>query len=919
MKLHLPSSLRRCLLATFAAAVATLGSIGAYAGTLHEDVSLQTYTDFGQNMGRYVTGGHVNALLSHIRSQEGITITYTGGQEDYRLQPGSMVSFDAQADNGASIGIGYNFLATVEHNGVQNPTFTSHLLPAGSSVQYNGIEYRDSDTFLLTPSVDYKITRLSKVVTDVDTASLYTGTVQAGDLLYRAGSGNMTVRDKDGNIRTLRGPYNYITGGITSAVNVETGADNNRVVTNFDYTAAGISDAAPLPVNGDSGDSGSPVLIWNETTGRYEYVAAMQSVNAVGGAGVVTSSYGAAQWTQEKMDAYSKQVNVQAAGQDVFVSGQMTQGASLTDNHGRTGELWTGTVQDASGNTLLSYNGVKGGVNTWNSLTSLKDDDKWYAYGASFLNANEDGTDGKMSMATLYRTENLVFTSGAAQNSVRIDADGVDLGVGYAQFSRTGSSPVSYTVSGGAFNHAGYIVDEGVAVHLASANRDAANMREWRKVGAGDLYIEGTGNNEVFLNLGGKGTTYLNEKGGYAAYNVLANTGTRVVLNDVNQIARDFTFGNGGAVLDFNGHSMTWNNGAEVSADGFSIHALTEEAVITNGGNADVTLRVTNGGDSFLGSFRDTATADLNVVYAGAGNWNLHSIATDLTHGHSGFTVERGSVTLSGTQTVHAIGSESGTNDNRLSRDNDWHYADAAMNVAVQGGTLVLGSHARLEGDVTVANGGTFVMQEGVTHRYEYIEGWYRAEDTYAMADYYGLHGNVHLENGAEMQVRFSDETDANTTLTGSINGEGGMSVDTAKGTLTLAGHNTFSGAKSIERGTVIATSTAALGNTETEQWNIGARGVLTVENTGAAEAVQHVAAASEGVLALTQDEEHVLDLNASGHHRLIIGAAEGHTVQYGSAEDSLATVHQQWVLGGGGGALTFAFSPVRFPRRSGI
>ncbi len=898
MKLRLSLSLRRCLLACYAAAVATLGSLGTYAGTLHEDVSLQTYTDFGQNMGRYVTGGHVNALLSHIRSQEGITITYTGGQSDYRLIPTEMVSFDAQADNGASIGIGFNFLATVEHNGVQNPTFTSHLLPAGSSVQYNGIEYRDSDTFLLTPSVDYKITRLSKVVTDVDMATLYTGTVQAGDLLYRAGSGNMTVRDKEGNIRTLRGPYNYITGGITSAVNVETGADNNRVVTNFDYTAAGISDAAPLPVNGDSGDSGSPVLIWNETTGRYEYVAAMQSVNAVGGAGVVTSSYGAAQWSQEKMDAYSKQVNVQAAGQDVFVSGQMTQGASLTDNHGRTGELWTGAVQDASGNTLLSYNGVKSGVNTWNSLSSLKDDDKWYAYGAEYLNANEGGTDGKMSMATLFRTENLVFTSVAAENTVRIDADGVDLGVGYAQFSRTGSSPVSYTVSGGAFNHAGYIVDEGVAVHLSSANMDAANMREWRKVGAGDLYIEGTGNNEVMLNLGGKGTTYLNEKEGYAAYNVLANTGTRVVLNDVNQIARDFTFGNGGAVLDFNGHSMTWNNGAEVKADGFSIHALTEEAVITNGGNTAVTLRVTNGGDTFLGSFRDTATADLNIVYAGEGNWNLHSIATDLTHGNSGFTVESGSVTLSGTQTVHAIGSESGTNDNRLSRDNDCHYADAAMNVAVQGGTFTLGSHARLEGDVTVANGGTFVMNEAVQHQMEYVEGGSRLENTDKYAAFVGLKGDVTL-NGGAMRVEFSKDTDATTTYGGSISGNGALTVATGNGTIHLAGDNSaFSGTRTVENGTVSFADTAAMGDTS-HTWLVQENGVLVMPDSDDFSVID---TASTGVIALSRDTA------VQALSTLDIGAADGATVHYGTADTALESADGKWVLGGGGGNLVVDF-----------
>ena len=83
MKLHLPSALRKALLLS----LSTLAffSQTVQAGTLHSQATLQTYTDFGQNMGRYVTGSRVNALLAAIREKEGITITYTDGRAPYRL------------------------------------------------------------------------------------------------------------------------------------------------------------------------------------------------------------------------------------------------------------------------------------------------------------------------------------------------------------------------------------------------------------------------------------------------------------------------------------------------------------------------------------------------------------------------------------------------------------------------------------------------------------------------------------------------------------------------------------------------------------------------------------------------------------------------------------------------------------------
>ena len=68
---------RRTLLAAFVVPVCVM-SVPAFGSYLHSDVSIQTYTDFAQNRGRYQTGA-TNALLQHLNAG-GLTVSYTGGQ-----------------------------------------------------------------------------------------------------------------------------------------------------------------------------------------------------------------------------------------------------------------------------------------------------------------------------------------------------------------------------------------------------------------------------------------------------------------------------------------------------------------------------------------------------------------------------------------------------------------------------------------------------------------------------------------------------------------------------------------------------------------------------------------------------------------------------------------------------------------------
>ena len=960
MKLRLPSLLRRLLIAATTVTGVTIGTSNSYGAIMNSDVPLSTYTDFGQNMGWYKTDADANALLTWIRKQQGgVTIDYTGGQEAYTLEH-EMINFTGVSDNGAFMSLGYNATTSVEHNGVFGGSFTSSYIGADNSVFYQGIEYRldGSETFIHSPQggwdkggFDHKVTRMSKVITDVQTATLFSGTSAemrtyvVGEQLYHTGAGTMKMYDTEtGTISGLTGAYAYIVGGIETIDGAWAGGKDNDgdMIGDYDVISTvfntegheSVTTYEPLPFAGQQGDSGSPVFVYNSNTGQYEYVAAVQSIAG----GYSTHYYGGIDYVRSTLSSYDKLVQSDADHATLNIGAVNTEGDTLSAdnvayNYGMEATVsttkWLGTV--TGGVEEVSFVGTKSGINTWLDLSAVKDTDNWFNYDNTYLNAapyitGDYATEGKqLTYADLFVTENLVFAAGTATTDIILDAT-VDLGIGYAQFSLGGTeeNPITsatFNISSGGdgsyqFNHAGYVIDAGVDVHTTLTG-SADHMYEWRKVGAGNLHIEGTGNNNILLNVGGAGKTYLNrtaaagESSAYAAYNVLANTYATVVIADINQIARDFTFGHQGGVLDMNGNSMEWNNSnIDVSAAGFTIHALDEQAIVANlksGSTTELTWTQSEA-QTFLGSFADNGKdSALQFIYNGGegASLALHSIKTNLTAPGSGMVVQSGTLSLSGTNTVHGTGSESGKNANRYHSDLDWHYADATSDVIVQnGGTFELGSHARLTGDITVEQGGTFLMREGVQHAQEYVEGSSTLMNTDSISAFFGHKGNVSLASGATMRVEYGSGVTANNTYSGNITGSGNVEIDlgSADARFTLAGKNTFSGTKKLDVGLLIGDNVAALGNVGESGWLIGSAGTLQVASgLTAANALGFVHAESTGTLSLTED---MGALDMSGHTGLFIGAAEGQTIQYGTAEESISPAGGKYNLGGGGGEL---------------
>ena len=772
MKLHLPLNLLKRVVLLGITATTTITS--AWGGAMHENIAQRVYADFGQNRGRYKVNG-VSTMLQAIREKDNLIVIPDNNPdtEDYgiSLEQG-MIDFSGTVDYGysqqcygAGSAFGNNYLVTVAHNPHFSAAFGGYVVGSENTIKYSVVSVSEKD---LGSAADWALYRQNKIFTDVVGAHNYSGVSSEqqdadgngildiqeqvqGTLMYRAGAGAVDYWMSDGSRIDAGDPYTFLIGAVCTIRFVSVTEEGIIFADwNMDNQDSGVSEKSPLPLASGGGDSGTANYVYNAEAGRYEYFFSLRAGNFT----TYSVGHGSIDFANESMAMYSREVD-------------MTKTHTAYLNAVTNG---TGTVR--VGDTEIEHLAVNSGTHTWKDLSKVKDQANWFAYDNSYMN----------SINALGSTHNLIFDGGNTDNTIILNTT-IDTGVGYLEF-KNGKFTIQNAEGGNyTLNSAGYVINEGAEVHVQLTN-DADYMREWRKNGEGDLYIEGSGDNNILLAVGGSGTTYMNREGGYAAYNVMAASGATVVIKDINQIERDFTFGLNGGTLNMNGNSMNWYtthaDADAIAADGFSINTLTDSAILTNTQGTTELIYKQSGESTWLGSIKDTASGAIRIVVdAGNGSvWTMNSICTDLSQNQgSSFTVNSGTALLAGTNTEHGKGSVQYSNDTFFSED-DWHYADAKMDVTVnQGGTFQLGTHARLLGDVTV-NGGTYVMNEGVRHRMEYIEGGIFMEDTYEWAEYYGHHGNTTLNNGT-LKVQFDSKTTANTTYSGNITGTGTVSVDT--------------------------------------------------------------------------------------------------------------------------------------------
>ena len=866
----------------------TLFGASASAGTMHWKVDVQLYRDLAENKGIFKAGA------------TNVPVVYTDGSPEQYLA----VVPDFSAANGPFTIVDPQWTATVAHNNtVVTQTFSE--VASADRIRYSTAEIRGS-SFRYVPGLDFSLGRLDKIATDVNIAPLVSSideykslTYQASDpLMFRVGSGTQNLVNPDGTTTKLADAYSFLTAGTLPNSNPGV-CDSTKFVWKFD-ASAGMTDLSPMPISSEAGDSGSPGYVWNAENGRFEVF------------GVLVGTYGDGRYAlQCDLDWANR---LQNRFDDHFSVGENTTlhwGAATERVAGATSGAFNykGAISDAAGNVVFEYQGLESGKKLWKEIDV--DKDNWYAYDTgAFAQGKESGMH-LVGVEEVYENRNVLFYGGGKTVEINMDAD-VDLGIGSVTFDAraskddaTGTTATTFVLQsegGHTLDSAGFIVNENVTL---VSRLTGAKGTEWRKIGAGTFEIAGEGDNDASLNLGGSGTTFLNRTGGYGAYNALLNTGAVLKLADIGQVKRNVTIGNLGGTLDLNGNDYVWNNG---TSDAFSLRVLTEDGRVGNlNAEKRSTLTIRNPGFSssratFVGSF--VGNADV-VFDGGAGTvFTMNSVATDID---GTFSVKSGQAILAGTNTSHAGG---------YVNADDWHYANAKMDVAVEnGGTFTLGTHALLSGNVSVASGGVFEMREGVKSAQEYVEGAYWTVDvtTEEMRERYGLKGDVSLAAGARMDVVFSDGTTARQVYDGKISGEGDVSIDAKSAELFLSGKSDFSGEKKLLSGSLYARSVDSLGDVSTRKWKVASNAALGVADAASlASITDAIDASSKGMIMLSGD---VSDQLAATHSGMIVGAHEGETAGYGTVgtqerldAKTLSGGGHGWEVGGGGGTLVLNF-----------
>ncbi|MGC1097737.1 S6 family peptidase [Pantoea agglomerans] len=229
----------------------------SYAGIMLNDIDVQDYRDFAENLGSYNVG-RINAPVYRK----------DGSQSDYLDFP--MPDFGGVSSMGYATLISPSYIVSVKHNsGYKTVAFGNG---AQYATTYNLINRNELST------QDFHAPRLNKVVTEASpynyvTKSDFIANYKSRYSWYtRVGTGTQEQINDDQTERVrLTGAYNWKSGGTISKASVVSLSNSNRLR----YYNLGPDDAntTPLSIGANAGDSGSPVFAWDDIEQQWKLVA----------------------------------------------------------------------------------------------------------------------------------------------------------------------------------------------------------------------------------------------------------------------------------------------------------------------------------------------------------------------------------------------------------------------------------------------------------------------------------------------------------------------------------------------------------------------------------------------------------------------------------------------------------------------
>ena len=631
----------------------------AFAGHVYSGVDYQYFRDFAENKGKFTPGAQNIAVVN----KQGETI-------GTMMQNAPMMDFSVVSRNGVAALVGDQYIASVAHNvgygsvdfGMEGRNPDQHRF-SYSIVKRNNYKNDGTHPYM----TDYHNPRLAKFVTEAAPIEMVSnmqgntyGDLEKYPMRVRIGSGWQFLRDDNDNGNHIAMAYNYLTAGNTF---MQGWANNGEVSLSGDVRHP--NQYGPLPISGSSGDSGSPMFIYDKTAGKWLLNGVLRSGHPYQGK---ENTY------QIARKSYLDEI---IAGDLLTVFDPSVASYEWTAEDNGSGKLTKGGRVVET--TPLADNSL---------ASSGRDESFGYAGPNPYMPAQHHG-------------KNIYF--GNLENGTVTLKNNIDQGAGGLTFE--GDFVVQPTTDE-TWKGAGVSVSEGSTVTWKIKNPAGDRLS---KIGQGTLLVNGKGENLGDISVG-DGLVVLNqqadEQNKKQAFNQLGIVSGRptVKLESADQVnPNNIYFGFRGGRLDLNGNALTFNR-IQNTDEGAQIvnHNKDKEANVTILGNA----KIDNEKDinqskatAFNGWFGETNAAlhngRLNIDYQ-----PTHADSVFLLSGganlNGNITQENGTLVFSGRPTPHAYNHLNkpaliGRPQGEVVQDDDWlSRTFKADNFIINGGSAVV-------------------------------------------------------------------------------------------------------------------------------------------------------------------------------------------------------------------------------------
>ena len=656
-----------------------------FAGQVYSGVDYQYFRDFAENKGKFTPGAQNIAVVNKKGESIGTM-----------MQNAPMMDFSVVSRNGVAALVGDQYIVSVAHNvGYRNVDFGMEgNNPDQHRFGYNIVKRNNYKNDRTHPYMtDYHNPRLAKFVTEAAPIEMVSnmqgstyGDLEKYPMRVRIGSGWQFLRDDNDNGNHIAMAYNYLTAGNTF---MQGWANNGEVSLSGDVRHP--NQYGPLPISGSSGDSGSPMFIYDKTAGKWLINGVLRSGHPYQGK---ENTY------QIARKNYLDEI---IAGDLMTVFDFTSASYDWTADGNGSGKLTKGS-RVVTNTPLANYSLPSSGR------------DEFFGYGGP-----------NPYMPALHHGKNIYF--GNMENGTITLKNNIDQGAGGLTFE---GDFVVQPSTDETWKGAGVSVSEGSTVRWKVKNPAGDRLS---KIGQGTLLVNGKGENLGDISVG-DGVVVLNqqadEQGKKQAFNQLGIVSGRptVKLESADQVnPNNIYFGFRGGRLDLNGHSLTFNR-IQNTDEGAQIvnHNKDTAATVTLLGNAQIDNESKinqSKAAAFNGWFGETNTGlhngRLDVVYrpTHADSVFLLSGGTNL---NGNITQENGTLVFSGRPTPHAYNHQNrpaliGRPQGEVVIDDDWlSRTFKAEKFIIKGGSAVVSRNVSvINGDWQLSNNANATL--GVTDK----------------------------------------------------------------------------------------------------------------------------------------------------------------------------------------------------------